>query len=126
MRPLSARARRTRGRQNRSAPADRWRLCTRGRNRRIRSREESSELQNFAESAVKRGCGGPILVGIDTGGTFTDLVAIIGSEIRVHKVLSTPADPADGVIRGLRDMLADARPQPLTYTSTLPPNPLLQ
>ena len=54
---------------------------------------------------MKRRSTAPILVGIDTGGTFTDLVAIVGSEVHVHKVLSTPADPADAVIRGLREML---------------------
>ncbi|MGC2493735.1 hydantoinase/oxoprolinase N-terminal domain-containing protein, partial [Candidatus Binatus sp.] len=68
----------------------------------------------------------PILVGIDTGGTFTDLVAIIGNEIRVHKVLSTPADPADAVIRGLHEMLADARPESVTYSSTVATNALLE
>ena len=31
-------------------------------------------------------------IGIDTGGTFTDLVAINGSDMRVAKVPSTPPD----------------------------------
>ncbi|HMD04847.1 MAG TPA: hydantoinase/oxoprolinase N-terminal domain-containing protein [Candidatus Binatus sp.] len=42
---------------------------------------------------MKRRSTAPILVGIDTGGTFTDLVALVGREVHVHKVLSTPADP---------------------------------
>jgi N-methylhydantoinase A/oxoprolinase/acetone carboxylase beta subunit len=75
---------------------------------------------------VKRRHGDPVLVGIDTGGTFTDLVAIIGNDIRVHKVLSTPADPADAVIRGLHEMLADARPESVTYSSTVATNALLE
>jgi N-methylhydantoinase A/oxoprolinase/acetone carboxylase beta subunit len=75
---------------------------------------------------VKRLRGGSILVGIDTGGTFTDLVAIIGDEIRVHKVLSTPTDPADAVIRGLREMLHDAPPDSVTYSSTVATNALLE
>ena len=70
--------------------------------------------------------GGSILVGIDTGGTFTDLVAIIGNEIRVHKVLSTPADPADAVIRGLREMLHETPPDSVTYSSTVATNALLE
>ncbi len=69
---------------------------------------------------------GSIMVGIDTGGTFTDLVAIIGNEIRVHKVLSTPADPANAVIRGLREMLHDAPPTNVTYSSTVATNALLE
>jgi N-methylhydantoinase A len=39
-----------------------------------------------------------IRVGIDTGGTFTDLVAIVGGELRVHKLPSTPHDPAEAVV----------------------------
>jgi N-methylhydantoinase A/oxoprolinase/acetone carboxylase beta subunit len=71
---------------------------------------------------------GRIVVGIDTGGTFTDLVAIAGGEIRVHKVLSTPADPADAVIRGLREMLAgnETAPESVTYSSTVATNALLE
>jgi N-methylhydantoinase A/oxoprolinase/acetone carboxylase beta subunit len=75
---------------------------------------------------VKRRRPGQIVVGIDTGGTFTDLVAIIGDEVRVHKVLSTPADPADAVIRGLREMLAGAAPESVTYSSTVATNALLE
>jgi N-methylhydantoinase A/oxoprolinase/acetone carboxylase beta subunit len=75
---------------------------------------------------VKRRHGLLALVGIDTGGTFTDLVAIIGSDIRVHKVLSTPADPTDAVIRGLHEMLADVRPESVTYSSTVATNALLE
>jgi N-methylhydantoinase A/oxoprolinase/acetone carboxylase beta subunit len=75
---------------------------------------------------VKRRRGRPIVVGIDTGGTFTDLVAIIGSEIHVHKVLSTPSDPADAVIRGLREMLRGSQPQSVTYSSTVATNALLE
>src|SRR5260370_3609553 len=117
MRPLPTGPRRTGSRKDRSAPADRWRLRTRGRHRRLRRREQPTQLQNIVERALKRHAGS-ILVGIDTGGTFTDLVAIIGNEIRVHKVLSTPTDPANAVIRGLREMLHEALPDSVTYSST--------
>jgi N-methylhydantoinase A len=40
-------------------------------------------------------------VGVDVGGTFTDLVLDDGSAVRVAKVPSTPADQAEGVIAGL-------------------------
>ena len=53
-----------------------------------------------------------VIVGIDTGGTFTDLVAIAGGRLLVHKVLSTPDDPARAVIAGLKAMLeGDPRPE---------------
>jgi len=74
----------------------------------------------------RRRRGDKIVVGIDTGGTFTDLVAIVGREIRVHKVLSTPADRADAVIHGLREMLEDVPPESVTYSSTVATNSLLE
>ena len=40
-------------------------------------------------------------VGIDTGGTYTDLVAIRGPERRIAKVPSTPRDYEQGVIEAL-------------------------
>ena len=44
-------------------------------------------------------------VGIDVGGTFTDLlVTMEGEEPRVCKVLSTPSDPSIGLINGLKEV----------------------
>ena len=37
-------------------------------------------------------------VGVDTGGTYTDLVAVRGAERRISKVESTPPDYERGVI----------------------------
>ncbi len=48
--------------------------------------------------------GLPKLLGIDTGGTFTDFVYRHGSDIRVHKVLSTPDAPEHAIMTGIRDM----------------------
>ncbi|MHB8380942.1 MAG: hydantoinase/oxoprolinase family protein [Candidatus Binataceae bacterium] len=67
-----------------------------------------------------------ITVGVDTGGTFTDLVAIVDGNLHVHKVLSTPGDPAAAVISGLEAMLAGARPGIVTYSSTVATNALLE
>jgi N-methylhydantoinase A len=67
-----------------------------------------------------------ILVGIDTGGTFTDLVAVIGRETIVHKVLSTPHDPAEAVFAGLKAMLEDRTATGITYSSTVATNALLE
>jgi N-methylhydantoinase A len=45
----------------------------------------------------------PYRVGIDTGGTFTDLVALdeATGEIRLAKVLSTPSHPAEALLNAL-------------------------
>ncbi len=45
-------------------------------------------------------------VGLDIGGTFTDLVLLHEptGTLQWHKVLTTPRDPADGALRGLREL----------------------
>jgi N-methylhydantoinase A/oxoprolinase/acetone carboxylase beta subunit len=59
-------------------------------------------------------------IGVDTGGTFTDLVAADG---RVAKVLSTPDDPA----RAIREAIGDqGRPALLAHGTTIATNALLE
>ncbi|MBO0827034.1 MAG: hydantoinase/oxoprolinase family protein [Streptosporangiales bacterium] len=50
-------------------------------------------------------------IGIDTGGTFTDVVAVDEDtgEVVTTKTPSTPADPADGFIAGIDKVLARTR-----------------
>ncbi len=46
-------------------------------------------------------------IGIDVGGTFTDFLLVDGAgQSRVFKVLSTPQDPSEAVLTGLREMAA--------------------
>jgi N-methylhydantoinase A/oxoprolinase/acetone carboxylase beta subunit len=40
-------------------------------------------------------------IGVDTGGTFTDVAVVDRGRLRIHKVPSTPDDPARGVLDGL-------------------------
>ena len=68
----------------------------------------------------------PIVAGIDTGGTFTDLIAIVDGELRVHKVLSTPEDPAKAVIAGLQALIGGKPSGVITYSSTVATNALLE
>ncbi len=43
-------------------------------------------------------------IGIDIGGTFTDFAVLKGSELILHKNLSTPADRSIGVMTGLKHL----------------------
>jgi len=46
-------------------------------------------------------------IGIDTGGTFTDIVSVdtTSGSIAVTKVASTPANPGIALVRGVRAIL---------------------
>ncbi len=68
-------------------------------------------------------------VGIDIGGTFTDLVAI-GADgvVTTRKVASTPHDYGEGIIAGLRALLTD-RPGPVAdvlHATTVGSNTVLE
>src|SRR5260370_10022412 len=83
-------------------------------------------MKKSSAIAPRRAASRPLVVGIDTGGTFTDLVALVDGDIRVHKVLSTPGDPAEAVIAGLKALLEDMAPTAVTYSSTVATNALLE
>ncbi len=65
-------------------------------------------------------------IGVDTGGTFTDLVVIQGQTIRHHKVRSTPHNPAEAVVRGLRELVGRTPIDQLIHGSTVATNALLE
>ncbi len=44
-------------------------------------------------------------IGVDTGGTFTDIVMSMDGSLFTHKVLSTPQNPAHAVIKGVSEIL---------------------
>jgi N-methylhydantoinase A len=55
-----------------------------------------------------------VRIGIDIGGTFTDLLLVddASGDVTVVKTLTTPADPSDAVDAGIRQALADAGASP--------------
>src|SRR5437763_880906 len=67
-----------------------------------------------------------LFVGVDTGGTFTDLVLLQEGEIRVHKVLSTPDDPSQAILQGLSDLGARENLSTLVHGSTVATNAVLE
>ena len=67
-----------------------------------------------------------MLIGVDTGGTFTDFVCFDGAQIRVHKVLSTPSAPERAILQGIRDLGLLGKPFHLVHGSTVATNAVLE
>ena len=64
-------------------------------------------------------------VAIDTGGTFTDCVWIERGRIRLLKVFSTPADPAQAIAEAIRQITQES-PVTLLHGTTVGTNAILQ
>jgi N-methylhydantoinase A/oxoprolinase/acetone carboxylase beta subunit len=67
-----------------------------------------------------------IRVGIDTGGTFTDFVFLGPAGMWIHKVLSTPHDPAQAIVRGLEEGAVMGARFEVIHGSTVATNALLE
>ncbi|GLW11881.1 methylhydantoinase [Microtetraspora sp. NBRC 13810] len=72
-----------------------------------------------------------IRIGVDTGGTFTDVVLVDEQtgEITTTKTPSTPADPAEGFMAGVAKILGGAGPRDVTgivHGTTVATNQLLE
>ena len=65
-----------------------------------------------------------LVIGIDTGGTFTDFVVMEDGKVRVHKEPSTPDNPAAAILQGLRDMGIEGAE--IVHGSTVATNALLE
>ncbi len=67
-------------------------------------------------------------LGIDTGGTFTDFVLYdeAGRELTAWKVLSTPSDPTDAILRGLETIDDVGRIASIRLGTTVATNALLE
>lgn len=65
-----------------------------------------------------------MIVAVDTGGTFTDIVYSDGDKLHVLKVPSTPDDPARAIIEALA--LISSAPALLVHGSTVATNALLE
>ncbi|RMF94252.1 MAG: hydantoinase/oxoprolinase family protein [Candidatus Schekmanbacteria bacterium] len=66
-----------------------------------------------------------IIIGVDTGGTFTDFVFIEDGRLRTLKVLSTPSNPAQAVCEGI-EKIAKGRRKKIVHGSTVATNALLE
>jgi N-methylhydantoinase A len=66
------------------------------------------------------------ILAVDTGGTFTDLLLLANGVLTTLKVPSTPADPAEAVLAGSRQLLTEPGPHRLLHGSTVATNGLLE
>ncbi len=67
-----------------------------------------------------------MMLGVDTGGTFTDFVCFDGCRLRVHKLLSTPAAPERAILQGIRDLGLEGQDFRLVHGSTVATNAVLE
>lgn len=84
---------------------------------------------NGANGATASG----LRIGVDVGGTFTDLVLadLATGELHAGKLLTTPDDPSRAIVEGVRRLLADAgadasRVDAVVHGTTLVTNTIIQ
>jgi N-methylhydantoinase A len=66
-----------------------------------------------------------IIIGVDTGGTFTDFIYKTEEGWGVYKLLSTPHNPAEAVLNGIKHITANL-PFQVTHGSTVATNAILE
>ena len=66
-----------------------------------------------------------VIIGVDTGGTFTDFIYKDGDKWGVFKTLSTPENPAKAVLYGIEKIAKD-KPKNITHGSTVATNAVLE
>jgi N-methylhydantoinase A len=86
-------------------------------------RNPQSAIRN-PQSAIRN--PNVVLIGIDTGGTFTDFVLWRDGVVRVHKVLSTPHAPERAILQGIGDLGLDAAGLRIIHGSTVATNAVLE
>ena len=66
----------------------------------------------------------PRVVGIDVGGTFTDIAVLEDGKLSVHKLPSTPANPSEGILQGIKE--TGVTSAEFVHGSTVATNALLE
>jgi len=85
----------------------------------------TTRLKNTTATKSVRVARTPLRIAIDSGGTFTDCVWIEDSVLRILKVFSTPADPAQAIAEAIHKIAAGQRVVVL-HGTTVGTNTLLQ
>ena len=66
------------------------------------------------------------VVGIDVGGTFTDIAVLQDGQLTVHKLPSTPQNPTTGIVQGVSEAGVDIKSADFVHGSTVATNALLE
>ena len=66
------------------------------------------------------------ILGIDTGGTFTDLVYFDGQQLLTHKELSTPHAPEQAIMKSITTMGINFDELHIVHGTTVATNALLE
>ena len=66
------------------------------------------------------------VVGIDVGGTFTDIAVLKDGQLTVHKLPSTPQNPSLGIVQGVDEVGIDRADADFVHGSTVATNALLE
>src|SRR5881628_122642 len=64
-------------------------------------------------------------IGVDTGGTFTDFVVIRHGEVEIFKELSTPQQPDQAIMKGIRRVEGESARE-IIHGSTVATNALIE
>ncbi|GIK29830.1 MAG: hydantoinase/oxoprolinase family protein [Chloroflexi bacterium] len=67
-------------------------------------------------------------IGVDIGGTFTDIVVLEDGALRIHKLSSTPDDPSRGMLAGIADVTGGdmSAVESVAHGSTVATNAILE
>ena len=76
--------------------------------------ETMERREHFGKIVLTAGGGGVKRLGVDVGGTFTDLIYVDdeAGTILVHKLPTTPEDPSEGTVQGIRELTEQAGEAP--------------
>ena len=66
------------------------------------------------------------VVGIDVGGTFTDIAVLQDGQLSVHKLPSTPQNPSLGIVQGVGEAGVETASADFVHGSTVATNALLE
>ncbi len=67
-----------------------------------------------------------ILIGVDTGGTFTDFVIYKNGKLEIKKIPSTPHDPSIAILKGIKNYIKNNSILKVIHGSTVATNALLE